>query len=78
VFKRAQKLVFQISPNPFSKLTYINFGKVQGVKSIELKIYDAAGRVVKDIPHLTLDALRRLAGMVQTMLIKDFPAVYIS
>lgn len=36
-----------VYPNPFSKLTIINFGKVRGAKGIELKIYDAAGRVVK-------------------------------
>jgi len=50
--------VLQISPNPFSKLTKISFGNVQGAKSIGLKIYDATGRLVKDFPRFTPDALR--------------------
>jgi hypothetical protein len=44
--------VLQISPNPFSKLTKISFGNVQGAKSIELKVYDATGRMVKDFKHV--------------------------
>jgi len=47
-----------VFPNPFSKMTNIRFSLEQSAKSIELKIYDATGRVIKDIPHLTLDALR--------------------
>jgi hypothetical protein len=43
-----------ISPNPFSKLTNISFGNVQGAKGIELKIHDATGRLVKSfsLPHV--------------------------
>jgi len=50
--------ILEIFPNPFSKLTYISFGKVQGAKSIELKIYDATGRMVKNLFRSTPDALR--------------------
>jgi len=41
------RLNLTVSPNPFSKLTKINFGIGQSAKSIELKIYDATGRSVK-------------------------------
>jgi hypothetical protein len=37
----------QITPNPFSKLTTISFGTVQGAKGVELKVHDATGRLVK-------------------------------
>jgi len=51
---------FTLSPNPFREMTNLKFqsGIGQGAKSIELKIYDAAGRLVKDFSRLTLDALR--------------------
>jgi len=43
----------QISPNPFSKLTTVNFSIGQSAESasggIELKIYDAAGRLVRNL-----------------------------
>ncbi|NOR17874.1 T9SS type A sorting domain-containing protein [candidate division WOR-3 bacterium] len=45
-------------PNPFRRMTVIRFSIGQGAESIELKIYDAAGRLVKDFSHLALDALR--------------------
>ena len=35
------------SPNPFSKLTTVSFGKAHGAERIALKIYDAGGRLVK-------------------------------
>jgi len=38
---------FRVYPNPFSKLTTVSFGIGQSAKSIELKIYDASGRLVK-------------------------------
>lgn len=38
----------QISPNPFVKLTKVSFSTGHSAKSIELKIYDVSGRVVKD------------------------------
>ncbi len=48
---------FDIYPNPFAKLTKVSFGIGQGAKSIELRIYDATGRLVKDLsdalPHTT-------------------------
>jgi len=47
-----------VYPNPFSKLIHISFGKGQRAKGIELKIYDASGRLVKNFPRLTPDALR--------------------
>lgn len=39
--------LLQVSPNPFRKLTTVSFGIEQSAKSIGLKIYDAAGRIVK-------------------------------
>jgi hypothetical protein len=39
--------VVQIYPNPFSRMTTISFDTKPGIKSMELKIYDAAGRLVK-------------------------------
>jgi flagellar hook assembly protein FlgD len=36
-------------PNPFSKLTTVSFGKELGAESIELKIYDSSGRMVRDL-----------------------------
>ena len=37
-----------IYPNPFRRVTAIRFSIGQGAESIELKIYDACGRLVKD------------------------------
>jgi flagellar hook assembly protein FlgD len=39
-------------------MTVIRFSIGQGAESIELKIYDASGRLVKDFSRLALDALR--------------------
>jgi len=39
----------QIYPNPFTKLTTISFGVEQSAKSIELKIYDVTGGLVKTL-----------------------------
>jgi hypothetical protein len=50
---KSQTPIIEVFPNPFSKLTYISFGKVQSAKIVELKIYDATGRVVKVFNHLT-------------------------
>ena len=38
-----------VHPNPFSNLTTVSFGIEQSAKSLELKIYDAAGRLVEDL-----------------------------
>jgi parallel beta-helix repeat protein len=46
-------VVLQINPNPFSKLTNISFGNVQRAEDIELKIYNATGRLVKEFTSLT-------------------------
>jgi len=63
----------EVLPNPFSRLTTIKFqvptlNQVQGkcqtnsnpaqADQITLKIYDVAGRLVKDFSRFTLDALR--------------------
>jgi uncharacterized delta-60 repeat protein len=53
----------QISPNPFSMLTHIKFqaptlNQVQGKSQIALSIYDATGRLIKNLFRLTPDALR--------------------
>ncbi len=50
--------MLKVYPNPFSKLINISFGKVYGAKSIDLKIYDTTGRLVKDFSRFTLDASR--------------------
>jgi hypothetical protein len=42
-----------VSPNPFRERTDIDFGIGQSVESIELKIYDVTGRIVKDFYHPT-------------------------
>jgi hypothetical protein len=44
---KPMSVFLQISPNPFSRLTNISFGNVNEAKSVELKVYDATGRVVK-------------------------------
>jgi hypothetical protein len=44
-----------VCPNPFTTLTTISFSTEQSVKSIEMKIYDVSGRLVRDlycaVPH---------------------------
>jgi hypothetical protein len=50
--------ILRLYPNPFSKLTTISFGEVYGAKSIDLKIYDATGKLVKDFSRFTPDASR--------------------
>ncbi len=44
-------LSLKVSPNPFSKLTSVNFSLGQSAERIELSIYDAAGRLVRDFSH---------------------------
>ncbi len=44
----------QVCPNPFSKLTDISFSIENGAKSVEVKIYDVAGRLVKQWNHPTI------------------------
>ena len=46
--------ILKLYPNPFSKLMTISFGKVHGAKNIDLKIYDATGRLVRSIPIINL------------------------
>ena len=43
-----------INPNPFSKLTTINFGIGHGAECIALSIYDAMGRVVRQWDYPTI------------------------
>lgn len=47
----AEHFNLSVSPNPFSKLTKVSFSIGQSAERIELKIYDAAGRRVKDLYH---------------------------
>ncbi|MCK4251080.1 T9SS type A sorting domain-containing protein, partial [candidate division WOR-3 bacterium] len=47
VRSKRQEARLQIYPNPFSKLTKISFGIGHSAKGIDLKIYDATGRMVK-------------------------------
>jgi len=59
VTTRPSGSMMQIAPNPFTKLTTVNFSIEQSAESasggIELKIYDAAGRLVRNLydamPH---------------------------
>ncbi|UCG92902.1 MAG: T9SS type A sorting domain-containing protein [candidate division WOR-3 bacterium] len=44
--------ILQMSPNPFSKKTDIRYGKTDNSR-IDLKIYDATGRVVQEFNQLT-------------------------
>ncbi len=44
--------LLQISPNPFRVRVDITFSIGQSAKSIELRIYDATGRMVKDFKHV--------------------------
>jgi len=46
--------VFLVSPNPFTNLTRISFGNVQRAQGIELKIFDATGRLVKQWDYSTI------------------------
>ena len=43
-----------VFPNPFSKTAKISFGKEQSAEGIELKIYDASGRLVRSFPIINL------------------------
>jgi len=57
--EKSNNIILNISPNPFSKLTYISFGighpdrithssyGTGSAKGIELKIFDVSGRIVK-------------------------------
>ena len=38
-----------VSPNPFSKLTTVSFGIEHSAESIELRIFDACGRLVRNL-----------------------------
>jgi hypothetical protein len=53
----ASNLHLAATPNPFSKLTTVNFGIGQSAERIALYIYDASGRLVREF-RPTLDALR--------------------
>ncbi|GAG87703.1 unnamed protein product, partial [marine sediment metagenome] len=41
-------------PNPFRNKTDITFSIGQGAKSIDLKIYDVTGRLVRQFDHTTI------------------------
>ena len=44
---RMNILALDVHPNPFQQMTDIVFGNSQSIKSIELEIYDATGRLVR-------------------------------
>lgn len=46
--------VLEVYPNPFSKLTTVSFGKELSAESIELKIYNAGGGLVRQFDHKTI------------------------
>ncbi len=41
------EMKLQINPNPFSKLTTVNFSIGQSAERMAMQIYDAAGRLVR-------------------------------
>jgi len=43
-----------VFPNPFSKTAKISFGKEQSAEGMELKIFDASGRLVRSFPIINL------------------------
>jgi len=45
----ARALTMQVAPNPFSNLIKISFSIGHSAESIELKIYDATGRLIKSL-----------------------------
>ncbi len=45
----ATKSFFSVSPNPFRYSTTISFNKTQSIEYSGLKIYDATGRLIKDL-----------------------------
>ncbi len=49
ITEKPHQITLQNIPNPFSKLTTISFSIERGAKSVELKVYDVAGRLVKDL-----------------------------
>lgn len=55
---RSQTPLLQVYPNPFSKKTDIRYSIGHGAESIELKIFDISGRLIKQFPRFTHDALR--------------------
>ncbi len=52
--KTANLSKISVFPNPFSKLIKISFGKEQSAEGMELKIYDASGRLVRQFDYLTI------------------------
>jgi len=58
VFKSADFFDITVYPNPFSKATKISSSTEQSADGIELRIYDASGRLIKDFSRFTPDALR--------------------
>jgi len=46
--------LYQNRPNPFRNKTDITFSIGQGAKSIDLKIYDVTGRLVRQFDHTTI------------------------
>jgi hypothetical protein len=53
-------LPLQVVPNPFSKLTSINFTVEQNIKNVELALYSSAGRMVRAIDHVVSPGLNKL------------------
>ncbi len=49
--------MLRVYPNPFGRRTDIKYSIGQGAESIELKIYDATGRLIRQFPRFVPDAL---------------------
>jgi hypothetical protein len=54
-------LSLSLAPNPFTKMTTVSFSIGQSAESIELKIYDATGRLVRNLS----DAMPHAPGAMQ-------------
>ena len=46
---RMYELTLNVYPNPFKQMTHIIFGNLQRTESIELKIYDISGALIKNL-----------------------------
>ena len=54
---RMAALTLNVYPNPFKQMTDISFGNLQHAESIELKIYDISGGLIKNLLRPTPYAL---------------------
>lgn len=58
---KLQNINLVVYPNPFSDKTNIKLSIEHSAKSVELNVYDAAGRLVKQFNHLTIQQFNQIA-----------------